>query len=288
MKYSVKYVGSGLLLASFVVAQGNDLPECGTKCIESMLGKAQSLGCVADDKACLCRNVDFTYGIRDCSYQSCGDDAIAKQAIDYGVEICRQAGVAITATPEATVTKPTGTETVVASPVVSSVFSVITSGGSTFSTLIGETTIAPSVGTGGGQTVVPSPVSTSTFTTVVTSGESTFTTTGETTLLGVGGVPGATGLPQPSVTAPVVSTITNGDSTILSTVGPTTILTGETDITTAPSEVSETASATATQQETQSETGSAASASSTGLAPKQTAGSAVGILAAAGLAAMLI
>lgn len=33
MKYSVKYVGSGLLLASFVVAQGNDLPECGVSVV---------------------------------------------------------------------------------------------------------------------------------------------------------------------------------------------------------------------------------------------------------------
>ncbi|KAL0940845.1 uncharacterized protein CTRU02_203608 [Colletotrichum truncatum] len=288
MKF-IMYFGSGLVMAAAAMAQGNNLSECGRICIQNMQGQATALGCTAGDNACLCRNPNFTYGIRDCSYQSCPGAAQAEQGVAAGVEICRAAGVVVATTPEATVVKPTGTATVIVPPVVSTIFSVITSDGKTITTAIGHTTIAP-VDNANGGTPVSSAVSTSTFTTVVTNGGSTFTTTGETTLFGIGGVPGGASLPHQTqvTTVPVVSTITTGDSVITSTIGSTTILAGPDPTSVQPSQEADVSSHTETHQTTQSRTGQATSASSTGHAPKQTAGPAAGILAAAGLAAMLM
>ena len=36
-----------------------------------MLGKASSLGCATSDYACLCKNMDFGFGVRDCSTALC-------------------------------------------------------------------------------------------------------------------------------------------------------------------------------------------------------------------------
>merc|ERR1712230_143803 len=97
------------------VAQLESLPSCGQTCITNMLGLAPSLGCGATDAACLCGNVNFAYGIRDCSNAACGSD-VAPSVIAYG-------GVAIggsatatgsdvgSATVITTATSPTGTET---------------------------------------------------------------------------------------------------------------------------------------------------------------------------------
>lgn len=52
-----------------------------------MLDQSKDLGCDAEDVGCLCKNVNFTYGIRDCSLQSCEDDA--EGIINYGAEYCR-------------------------------------------------------------------------------------------------------------------------------------------------------------------------------------------------------
>ena len=52
-----------------------------------MLGLAPSLGCGATDAACLCGNVNFAYGIRDCSNAACGSD-VAPSVIAYGVAYC--------------------------------------------------------------------------------------------------------------------------------------------------------------------------------------------------------
>ncbi|WYZ37390.1 hypothetical protein EsH8_II_000896 [Colletotrichum jinshuiense] len=296
---SVVFFGLGLLSASVAVAQGS-LATCANNCVQSMQGLASALGCTSGDTACLCRNPNFSYGIRDCSYQSCTNAADAEQAVSFGIDLCRQAGVAVTASPgattvatqpsgagTATVTQPAGTATVTASPIVSSVFSTIVSGGSTITTFVGLTTIVPTASGGGdGESATPSPVSTSTFTTIITSGGSTFTSVGETTLFGIGGVPGATSAPQTAVTtAPIVSTITSDGSVITSTIGSTTLfssLTGSAASSALSSQASEASSASGTQ------TGSATSSSTSGLACKQTAVPAAGFLAAAGLAAMLL
>ena len=52
-----------------------------------MLDQSSDLGCGAEDAGCLCKNVNFTYGIRDCSLQACQDDA--EGIINYGAEYCR-------------------------------------------------------------------------------------------------------------------------------------------------------------------------------------------------------
>jgi len=282
---SVIYLGVGLL--SGALAQS--LAGCGSTCIQNMQSFATNLGCTAGDTACLCRNPDFTYGIRDCSFQSCQQSGDAQQAVAAGIELCRQAGVAVEATPGVTVTQPAGSATATAAPVVSSMFSVITSGGSTLTTLVGETTITPPV-SGGSAVATPSPVTTSTFTTVITSDGSTITSVGETTILGVAGFP--------VTTAPIVSTITDGDTVVTSTIGMTTILSTPTGsdassaVSSQASDASEASTATPTETQSESatatESGQATSTSETGNAAKQTAVPVAGFLAAAGFAAMLI
>lgn len=53
-----------------------------------MFALAPSLGCKADDAACLCKNNNFQYGIRDCSNEACGAD-VATQAIAYANSFCK-------------------------------------------------------------------------------------------------------------------------------------------------------------------------------------------------------
>ncbi|WDK09596.1 CFEM domain-containing protein [Colletotrichum graminicola] len=288
---SVIYLGVGLLSG----AMAQSLAGCASTCIQNMQSLAANLGCAADDTACLCRNPDFTYGVRDCSFQSCQQSGDAQQAVAAGIELCRrtnnnpEAGVAVEATPGVTVIQPTGSVTATAAPVVSSIFSVITSGGSTLTTLVGETTITPPVSSGS-EVATPSPVTTSTFTTVITSDGSTITSVGETTILGVAGVP--------VTTAPIVSTITDGDTVVTSTIGMTTILSTPTGsdassaVSSQASDASEASTATLTETQTEgataTESGQATSASETGNAAKQTAVPVAGFLAAAGFAAMLI
>lgn len=53
-----------------------------------MLAKAPSLGCSGTpDPACLCKNQNFVYGIRDCATEACGSDAPA--IIAAGTQICK-------------------------------------------------------------------------------------------------------------------------------------------------------------------------------------------------------
>jgi hypothetical protein len=56
-------------------------------CINNMLALAPSLGCSSTDAACLCKNVNFGYGIRDCSNAACGT-AIASTVIAFGNQYC--------------------------------------------------------------------------------------------------------------------------------------------------------------------------------------------------------
>lgn len=44
------------------------LPSCGQLCFNNMLGQCLGLDCAAPDAHCLCSNVDFSNGLRDCSY----------------------------------------------------------------------------------------------------------------------------------------------------------------------------------------------------------------------------
>lgn len=80
-------------LAAVATAQSiSSLPACGQLCVNNMLEKASELGCASGDAACLCNNMNFAYGIRDCSNAACGPEA-AIPVIAYGNQYCSGAGV---------------------------------------------------------------------------------------------------------------------------------------------------------------------------------------------------
>lgn len=53
-----------------------------------MLAKAPSLGCAANDITCLCQNMDFGFGVRDCAQESCPKDVDTSQIIKVGSGFC--------------------------------------------------------------------------------------------------------------------------------------------------------------------------------------------------------
>ncbi|KFG84047.1 CFEM domain containing protein [Metarhizium anisopliae] len=73
------------------------LAQCGQTCANNMIaaGKAQELGCKEGDTKCLCSNPNFAYGLRDCSRAICSEQDV-NQVIEYGVKYCEGAGVVIT------------------------------------------------------------------------------------------------------------------------------------------------------------------------------------------------
>jgi hypothetical protein len=85
------------LVAAATAQSSGDLPQCGQTCASNMVSaaKSQELGCDAGDVSCLCTNSDFIYGLRDCSAAICNDEQAAA-VVAYGLAICRQAGVQIT------------------------------------------------------------------------------------------------------------------------------------------------------------------------------------------------
>lgn len=91
MKQSFSVMAAGLVAA--VHAQGNGpLPACGNTCLNNMLDIARtSFGCSnsADLNKCACCNIDFGYGIRDCSEQNCGQGSSdASSVISYASSFC--------------------------------------------------------------------------------------------------------------------------------------------------------------------------------------------------------
>ncbi|KXX82564.1 GPI-anchored CFEM domain protein A [Madurella mycetomatis] len=113
-----------LIGAALVVATDfpSNMPDCGRICGSNMLAQAAELGCQASDLACLCRNVNFGYGIHDCSVEACGDTSHANIAIGWGNAICDSAGVPANI-PTATAVSPVVT--------VSEVISTVTDDSST-------------------------------------------------------------------------------------------------------------------------------------------------------------
>ncbi|KAH7009349.1 uncharacterized protein B0I36DRAFT_370306 [Microdochium trichocladiopsis] len=59
------------------------LPPCGQTCMNNLIAQYSALGCSKPDPACLCRNVNFGNGIRDCSNGACGT-AVASTVISFG------------------------------------------------------------------------------------------------------------------------------------------------------------------------------------------------------------
>ncbi len=67
------------------------LPSCGQLCFNNVLAQYASLGCTNEqDAACLCGNVNFGYGLRDCSNGACGTD-VASTVIAFGSSYCASA-----------------------------------------------------------------------------------------------------------------------------------------------------------------------------------------------------
>lgn len=68
-----------------------------------MLGQYSILGCSSPDPGCLCNNVNFGYGVRDCSNGACGT-AVASTVRAFESAYCSSALATQTATPTTTAT----------------------------------------------------------------------------------------------------------------------------------------------------------------------------------------
>ncbi|KAI8959987.1 hypothetical protein F5Y11DRAFT_331257 [Daldinia sp. FL1419] len=104
--------------AALVAAQGSGFPQnfptCGVTCINNMLSQAASLGCSEITPSCLCTKQNFIYGVRDCATESCPDQSVAQQVIQYGSQYCASVGVDVSGIPSATGSNPSASTTVVA------------------------------------------------------------------------------------------------------------------------------------------------------------------------------
>jgi hypothetical protein len=61
-----------------------------TKCFNDLEGQSAALGCAVTNPVnatCLCQNVNFGYGIRDCASQACGATEAAA-VVAFGNEYC--------------------------------------------------------------------------------------------------------------------------------------------------------------------------------------------------------
>lgn len=105
------YVLTAALFAGLGLAQDlssiNNLPPCGVclflinlhssehrtdneqkTCINNMLSLAPSLGCQNNNITCLCTNMDFGNGVRDCSAQSCPSGTDTSSIVSVGNSFC--------------------------------------------------------------------------------------------------------------------------------------------------------------------------------------------------------
>lgn len=71
----------------------SDLPACGQTCFNNMLAQYSSLGCSTPDPACVCENINFYYGIRDCSNAACGTE-VATTVLAFESAYCASATAA--------------------------------------------------------------------------------------------------------------------------------------------------------------------------------------------------
>lgn len=67
-----------LFAAAGLAQDMGGISDCGKMCINNMLDLAPELGCEAKDMACLCANMDFGYGVRDCATEACPGDDLEK------------------------------------------------------------------------------------------------------------------------------------------------------------------------------------------------------------------
>ncbi|PTB43325.1 uncharacterized protein TrAFT101_001880 [Trichoderma asperellum] len=301
-----------IALCTFVAAtaaQGSpNLAACGQTCATNMLDadKAEELGCKQNDLKCLCANKNFLYGLRDCSAAICSAED-AKKVVEYGISICASAGVAIqtkseggnggaTNTGSASGIVITGESTIAtasssgpASGKVSTILSTLTSDGKTITTGI-ATTIAsnPSGGSASSDTDASGQVST--VATIVTESDGSIET--KTSQITLSGSATATGTAAHQTDSVILSTVTSDGSAIIETLTTLHKTTSESDTASATETVTKPESSSgsdsdATATDTGSSSASTTSTSTAAGVPQKTAGP-VGIIAAAGLAMLML
>ncbi|KJZ80311.1 hypothetical protein HIM_00161 [Hirsutella minnesotensis 3608] len=255
----------------------NTLTTCLQGCNDRMnsASKAKELGCSQGDLKCLCTNPSFMFGFRDCANQACTADG-SRQLLDAAMKQCQGAGVAIanggsnggsnggnggssSANGGASSTaggNGASSSNGGASATVSTIFSTISSDGTVRSTPVATTTIGGGEDDGGddGSAVV---------TTITSNGSA------------------------------IVSTITSmspGASSDASGTGSSDNASSTEGADSSSSGSGNQASSTGSGNSASSTSGSGThSSSSSGLAgPQMTAAPAAGVLAAVGIAALLI
>ncbi|OAQ80174.1 CFEM domain-containing protein [Purpureocillium lilacinum] len=266
-------------LATVALAQDTaGLEQCAQTCANNMLSakKAEELKCKEGDLKCLCANVNFTYGLRDCTISVCGGK-FEDQIIEYGKKICAGAGV------------------------------VITTGGSNSGSATNTATDGGATKTGGDGSSGDAKVSTI-FSTVTGTDGKVQTTPVATTTIGGGEASGTTGNGGVVVTTETsagsqiirtLTTMTSGQSGTASGSGTETGTASASETTGESSTGSETGVASTTSGEASGTTGGnggasqtsatrSGTSSSTGFAAPQKTAAPAGILAAAGLAALFL
>ncbi|KAH9893798.1 hypothetical protein F4778DRAFT_784289 [Xylariomycetidae sp. FL2044] len=289
MKTSAMIVG---VTATFAIAQlstPQEFPECGKTCISNMNGQSGPLGCDDGDGVCLCEKADYSYGVRDCALQACGDASHAQQIIDWEVNQCASLGVNVygigsstSATVPATTTvlatgSPSGSASASVPVSTSEILTTITnSDGSVLTSTIGSTTLSGTP-TDAGSAV---PISTETIVSTSTNSDGSVieTTLGTSTIFSSSGAASGTQSGSASVTGTESGSASGSVTTFTSTDSTGGI---QSVTSTAPSD-SETSAG-----DSNSDSGSATSTTEPGLAVKPTAAP-VGIAAIAGLAAFLL
>ncbi|KFY77256.1 hypothetical protein V499_03311 [Pseudogymnoascus sp. VKM F-103] len=73
------------------------LPSCGQLCFNNTLAQYTDFGCTSPDPYCIFNNVNFGYGLRDCSNDACGTD-VASTVITFGSAYCSAASATHTGT----------------------------------------------------------------------------------------------------------------------------------------------------------------------------------------------
>ncbi|OJD28099.1 hypothetical protein ACJ73_00496 [Blastomyces percursus] len=171
MKVSV-LLSAGAFAALGAAQDWSGVSDCARGCIERMLALAPSLGCKSEDAACLCRNMDFAYGVRDCTVQACGPQDLPGAAA-AATEFCPDGSPSAspsgsqdatetptgertpspTGSPGPTESTATGSESPASTPYTTqAIVSTITSGTQVITTTVGSTTLYSTVSDATGTT----------------------------------------------------------------------------------------------------------------------------------------
>ncbi|KAJ8131093.1 hypothetical protein O1611_g2530 [Lasiodiplodia mahajangana] len=287
-------ISAGFAAAAMLPTPPN-FPACGTTCLNGVLGQASDLGCggggsTADavDGACLCKNINFLYGIIDCANAVC-PDGVAQTVVQYGVDWCAAQGVIVSglsATPD---------PSVVSSPTVTVSATATAGDGSSDSTTASVSATVSEI-----------------ISTITNSDGSAVPTTVGTVTLPNGGSEssGSGGVVIPISTTEIVSTVTNSDGAVVTTTLSTSVIyqtgtgsssaaeTGSSSGSESASEstlATESATATGGSTETTGATATDAATSTDGAATTTSSDNGarqtiapVGLFAAAGLAALML